>query len=791
MQQNTVPSTGSRRLEASLSSVLHRRAWPLVIVTISYFWAVAALLALLALATVPVQGQIEVPPVPVNPLLQGHSAFFEPRQVYDLQEDPYLLAHRPPGLVYEAYSAVGYNLANAMLVKGPTGGLVVIDAMGSVGTAAEVIRQLREAADLGEGPLPIEAIVYTHNHIDHTGGVQAFLDAADRPPCPPEETGTAVREGAYVGRGDCVEIFAQEKLVSAVVNTATIAGQIINTRSAYMYGNFLGRASAAHPDQGVVNDGIGPFVDEGAATFRLPSKTFGEELQVSAAGVSLLLTSLASETADELVVFLPDVLNRKPGAGGPGPDETGARGAGAGSSVTPPGWGGPGLLFAAEVIQGPAFPNLYSLRGTAYRNPSDWFRSVDRLRQFDSWCMVPSHGPPLCGEESIQTLLLNFRDAIQYTHDQTVRLFNLGFTADQIAATLRDLPAYFLEDLEKVTPPREDMDPRDYLRPFYGSVSQSVREIYFGYLGWFQADPVALYPMATEEESRRFVAAVGGREQVLGQARKALGEGRAALAETTEPGRIAGLETCLAQKGRPDEACRRLEAEVRAGLDGAAADLTWSARLTAQLVRVDHGDAEARELKAQAYLGLAEIPMNPNWRNWYVSAAIELLGELDGLPALTGGLVSPAIVTALPTAAWVDSWTLRLEAEKSAEAGRRGSLALRFRRGEEPVGPYYALHLRRAVCQFEELGEEIDEAAFEAVLSLSHGAWEEILNAEAEAVRSGCGVQGTCQEDFARILSEAFRSGGLRVLHGTEAAALDFFSYFDPRPVFKPSITVR
>lgn len=93
---------------------------------------------------------------------------------------------------------------------------------------------------------------------------------------------------------------------------------------------------------------------------------------------------------------------------------------------------GDGGLLSAEVIQGPSFPNLYSLRGTSFRSPATWYKSVDMLRNYNSWCMIPSHGVPLCGAQNIQTLLVNFRDAIQYTHDQTVRFMDQGLTPDEL-----------------------------------------------------------------------------------------------------------------------------------------------------------------------------------------------------------------------------------------------------------------------------------------------------------------------------------------------------------------------
>ena len=140
----------------------------------------------------------------------------------------------------------------------------------------------------------------------------------------------------------------------------------------------------------------------------MPSRTFSSSLRLTVGGMNLELAYVPSETSDEISAFLYDNGNLAPSESEP-EDE----------------WSGSGLLLSAEVIQGPSFPNLYSLRGTSFRNPATWYRSVDFLRKYDTWCMLPSHGIPVCGQSNINVLLTNFRDAIQYTHDQAIRYMRM------------------------------------------------------------------------------------------------------------------------------------------------------------------------------------------------------------------------------------------------------------------------------------------------------------------------------------------------------------------------------
>jgi alkyl sulfatase BDS1-like metallo-beta-lactamase superfamily hydrolase len=687
--------------------------------------ASAALALALGLLTSPAfaQNPPKAPEVPINPLLENHSNWFDPAQIYDLTTNERLKNQVPAGLRYKAYSAVGYDLANTILLIGPSRQIVVVDALGDRETATEVLAEFRKQNILPAGKLPIRAIIYTHNHIDHTGGIEGFLAEADRPACAPEKEADAGRDTPFDADADpgCVAVIGQEKIVDSVTNTATVVGQIINTRSSYMYGSFL------LPD-GPVNDGIGPQVNPGVPGFRLPSRTFSQEMDVTAAGLHLKLVYVPSETDDELAVFVPDARNRTAPAA--------AADAVAGD--------GPGLLLSAEVIQGPSFPNLYSLRGTSYRNPAQWFRSVDVLRKFDSWCMLPAHGTPLCGAEDIRTLLRNFRDAIQYTHDQSVRRLNQGLTMEELPPVI-PMPQYLIENLASIETARTDTDPRDYLRFFYGSVPQAVRELYFGYLGWFQADPVGLAPTPPVELARRTVALMGGRDKVLALAREALGQ-------STDP------------------------------------EAQWAAELTTLLIRIDHDDCDARQIKAEAFRLLAAPQTNPNWRNWYLTSARELnCPSLLPRKAIKRGLISPGIVAALPAGVWVNSWTMRLKAEETQpkDSGGKGvdtSLGFYFTGPNQGYGEQgFVLHIRGAIAEFLETGASrpaVEQA--DVVIELTKAAQDILVEAES----NGDG-------DIVKAILALVQKGQIRLVKGTPEQVRTFFGYFEPQPTDMPALTLR
>jgi alkyl sulfatase BDS1-like metallo-beta-lactamase superfamily hydrolase len=472
------------------------------------------------------------------------------------------------------YSAVGFALANSIMIVGRDG-IIIVDTTESVDSAKAILVEFRKITDK-----PVKAVVYTHNHTDHTMGVKAFASEDD----------------VKAGR---VDIFAHETLMDTVISNASVIAPILGLRSAYSFGIALERGP-----EGSVNEGIGPKLILGQRSFIAPNKTFKDSLDVEVAGVKLHLQHAPSETDDEIVVWLPD--NK--------------------------------VLLTAEVIQGECFPNLHTLRGTKYRDPVNWFKSIDKLRGFGAEHMVPSHGRPVSGKPNIEELLTSYRDAIQYVHDQTIRNMNKGLTPDELVEVVSKLPPHLAN--------------HPWLGEFYGTVKHSVREIYVGYLGWFEGDPTLLDPLPRGERAARYVEQMGGRAHVL--------------------------ESALGAYNK--------------------ADYQWAAELLTYLIRVNKDDTQARTLKAQALRQLAYKTENTNWRDWYISSARELDKKLNTVATLaaTSSLAAPDILKQLPVSKFFEAMTVRLDPVKSADV----HLIVGFRITDANRG--YALEIRRGVAQLHE-----------------------------------------------------------------------------------------
>ena len=390
--------------------------------------------------------------------------------------------------------AVGFALANAIMIEGD-GSNIIIDTTGTVETAQEV-KDLFDSINSN----PVEAIIYTHNHGDHTYGATVFAE-------------------------DSTEIYAHESTGKYLSRVIGILRPIISSRSSRMFGNVL-------PREEVENNGIGPFLEIGRDGRKpgllYPTKTFSDKLAFTAAGIKIELYHAPGETNDQLFVWLPEKR----------------------------------ALFPGDNFY-KTFPNLYTIRGTPYRDLVGWVNSIDMMRYLEPEYLVPSHTRPLVGAKTINKLLTTYRDAIQYVHDQTIRLMNTGMEPDEIAENLI-LPKHLGDS--------------PYLQEFYGSPAWSAKNVFSGYLGWFDGNPSSLKPLPKKEEATNIINLAGGWEKLFQEAE----------------------QTYLNE------------------------EFQWSLQLTDYLLRMKPGDRQTQLLRQSALVALGAKESNPNSRYYYLSSAREL-----------------------------------------------------------------------------------------------------------------------------------------------------------------------
>ena len=431
---------------------------------------------------------IEVPLTSEVEKLIQHSKEFD-RQV---------LSYDTPGGAI--HFAIGFGIANSIMVEGKEGN-IIIDASDSVFEAEKIYSLFSK-----KNSNPIKAIIYTHNHGDHTFGTAFYVNNQDERP----------------------QIIAHEDTDFYVQRIMGILNPIITERSNRMFGTLLS-------EEDLINVGIGPSLNvaKSPTGYIRPDVIFNDNLELNIAGIKIELFHAPGETNDQLFVWLPDHK---------------------------------ALLPGDNVYK--TFPNLYTIRGTTHRDVIGWVNSIDHMKTFDAEFLFPSHTKPIIGKKEIKEILTIYRDAIQYIHDQTIRLMNEGLYPDQIAELIK-LPEHIAKS--------------PYLYEFYGTVRWSVKSIFNGYLGWFNGNPSELDPLSRKERAIRISKLAGGDQMLLEQ-----------------------LYSAVKKE-----------------------DMQWALELSDHLITLDYYVDEVKDLRKKALIYEGSRSSNPNKRNYFLTSALELNEDFE------------------------------------------------------------------------------------------------------------------------------------------------------------------
>lgn len=279
------------------------------------------------------------------------------------------------------YQVRGYDAANLTFIEGKTG-YIAVDALTSVETAHAALELLYRHLPVK----PIVAVIYTHSHADHWGGVRGLVQPAD------------VEAGK-------VRIIAPQGLAREAISENLLAGTAMTRRASYMFGNLLPSGP-----RGRVDAGIGKATSTGTVSFIVPTEAITkpvEELTID--GVRFVFQQTpGTEAPVEMNFHLPEMK----------------------------------ALCMDENVNA-SLHNLLTPRGAQVRDARAWSRYIDEaidLFAADTEVLFTTHHWPRWGKETIVDHLKKQRDLYRYIHDQTVRLMNRGYTPAECAERVR-LPA--------------------------------------------------------------------------------------------------------------------------------------------------------------------------------------------------------------------------------------------------------------------------------------------------------------------------------------------------------------
>jgi alkyl sulfatase BDS1-like metallo-beta-lactamase superfamily hydrolase len=443
------------------------------------------------------------------------------------------------------YQVRGQDISNMTVVEGERG-VLVIDPLISSECAAAALGLYRRH----RGERTVTGLLYTHTHVDHFGGARGVLDP-----------------GA-AERGD-VPVLAPEHFLEHAISENVFAGPAMGRRAEYMFGAPLEPGPA-----GQIGASIGMGNSTGSVTLIPPNLQItrtGQTEVIDGIELSFQLTP-GTEAPAEMNFLLP------------------AHGA---------------LCIAENATHN--LHNLLTLRGAPVRDPLAWSRFLQEaidLFADSSEVMFAGHHWPRWGRERIVGMLTKQRDLYRYLHDQTLRLLNQGYVAEEAAEQL-ELPPQLATEW--------------HCRGHYGSVNHNAKAIYQRYLGYFDGNPAHLWRHPPEPVAQRYVSYMGGADAVLERAKQAFEEG----------------------------------------------DFRWVAEVVSHVVFADPGNADARELEARALEQLAYGAENLTWRNFFLMGAKELR---EGIAKSSSPIAAGAgLIAHLESEKLIDAIAMRLDGPRAAE----------------------------------------------------------------------------------------------------------------------------
>ncbi len=400
------------------------------------------------------------------------------------------------------YQLRGFDIANMTLIEGKTG-WIVVDPLSAQESAAHALDFARKHL----GNKPVSALVFTHAHVDHFGGAIVVLSAKE----------AAERR---------VPIIVSAGFMEEATSENILVGAGMGRRSMYQFGKNLPRDA-----RGNVDTGLGKDVVYGAIGVLRPTGLVDQPTQpMTLDGVRFVFHNTpGAECPAEMTFHLPDHK----------------------------------LYNGAELLS-QTMHNLLPIRSAKVRDALGWANSLqqalDQMDGVDTY--IGQHNQPIWGNARIRAFITVHRDIYKYTHDQTVRLMNQGYTAREIADLVK-LPASLSQHLGA--------------RGYYGDLRHNVKAVYQYYLGFYDANPAHLDPLPPAESGKRYVALIGA-DKALAAAQTAYDQG----------------------------------------------DYRWAAELLNHLVMADAKNQAAREQLAKTYEQMGYRSEAATWRNSYLTGAMEL-----------------------------------------------------------------------------------------------------------------------------------------------------------------------
>lgn len=356
----------------------------------------------------------------------------------------------------DIYQVRGYDLSNMTFVR-TDNGWIIMDCLASSDTAKAALELFKSEM----GDIHIVAVIISHAHIDHYGGIQGVLTQDEL-----ADPSLSLDEQIASGK---TAIIVPDGFENAVMSENVFVGTAMKRRSLYQYGSVIQPG-----EQGRLSVGIGLAVSQGEVGYLSPTFNVTEEVfETTIDGVKVIFQLTPdTESPAEMNTYFPDKK----------------------------------ALWLAENCTA-SMHNIYTLRGAEVRDANSWARYITEAQSLfgkDAEVVFQSHNWPHWGNDVIQEYMTNTAAVYKFMHDQTLLYINQGYTSTEIANMI-ELP----EALNKVW----------YTRQYYGTLKHNVKAIYQKYMGWYDANPVHLDELEPTEYAKKLVEYLGDADEVLEMAK--------------------------------------------------------------------------------------------------------------------------------------------------------------------------------------------------------------------------------------------------------------------------------
>lgn len=356
----------------------------------------------------------------------------------------------------DIYQVRGYDLSNMTFVR-TDNGWIIMDCLASSDTAKAALELFKSEM----GDIHIVAVIISHAHIDHYGGIQGVLTQDEL-----ADPSLSLDEQIASGK---TAIIVPDGFENAVMSENVFVGTAMKRRSLYQYGSVIQPG-----EQGRLSVGIGLAVSQGEVGYLSPTFNVTEEVfETTIDGVKIIFQLTPdTESPAEMNTYFPDKK----------------------------------ALWLAENCTA-SMHNIYTLRGAEVRDANSWARYITEAQSLfgkDAEVVFQSHNWPHWGNDVIQEYMTNTAAVYKFMHDQTLLYINQGYTSTEIANMI-ELP----EALNKVW----------YTRQYYGTLKHNVKAIYQKYMGWYDANPVHLDELEPTEYAKKLVEYLGDADKVLEMAK--------------------------------------------------------------------------------------------------------------------------------------------------------------------------------------------------------------------------------------------------------------------------------